>query len=47
MTQGAVAAILDYDKSRDHTAHGSSPDCIRCKLVEALPPYAKEQVKVR
>lgn len=29
-------AIAKYDKSKDHSRHAPSGDCIRCRLVKAL-----------
>lgn len=38
------AAIREYDRSNDHLKHGANSDCIRCALVEALPPGGRDRV---
>jgi hypothetical protein len=51
-----IEAIRKYDQSHDHLRHASGTyvagefvpaDCIRCKLVDALPPYAQERIALR
>lgn len=37
-------AVIAYDRTRDHTPNHYGDDCIRCKLVAALPPYAQRTV---
>lgn len=34
-------AVIAYDRTHDHTPNHQGDDCIRCKLVAALPPYAQ------
>lgn len=38
-------AIREYDRSKDHLKHGPNSDCIRCALVEALPPPARARIE--
>ena len=40
-------AVADYDQTRDHSRHGPDSDCVRCALVEALPPGARGRLEPR
>lgn len=40
-------AVADYDQTRDHSRHGPGSDCVRCALVEALPPGARGGLEPR
>jgi hypothetical protein len=46
MVREVVSAIAAYDKTRDHMSHKASGDCVRCRLVDALPPFAQAEVAV-
>lgn len=37
-------ALMAYDRTHDHTPNHQGDDCIRCKLVAALPPYARRTI---
>ncbi len=48
LVDAVVAAVREYDKTKDHLRHSASEtDCIRCKLVASLPPYAQSRVAIR
>jgi len=47
MVREVAAAIASYDKTRDHTSHVTGSDCVRCRLVDALPPYAQAEVAAK
>jgi hypothetical protein len=47
LVDAVTAALGTYDKSDDHTPNHSGDDCIRCKLVAALPPYAQRELAMK
>jgi hypothetical protein len=45
LVQAVTEAVGDYDQSHDHIKGHSGNDCIRCQIVNSLPPWAQKVVK--
>lgn len=42
-----VRAVNAYDRTVDHAKYAHGEDCARCKIVEALPEWARADVRER
>ena len=47
LVNNVLGSVVIYDRSGDHTRHrgGAQDDCIRCRLVAALPPWAQRELE--
>jgi hypothetical protein len=47
LVKGVVDSVNQYDRTGDHVRHvfDHAPDCVRCKIVESLPEWARAAIK--